>query len=379
MKIAVNTRFLLEDYLEGYGHFLFETIRQMALDHPEHEFLFIFDRPFNQKFIPSDNCKGIVAGPAARHPILWKWWFDVRIPAILRRYKADVFLSCDGFCSLRTHVPQCLVIHDLAFLHFPGFIKRSHLLFYKRYTPKFLKKAAVISTVSAFSKNDIVNNYGIDPAEVEIVNNAARNIFHPIDFSEMQEVRDQFTEGKNYFIYTGSIHPRKNLINLLKAFSIFKKRQKSDWKLVIAGRLAWKFESFTESLKKYKYRSDVVMTGYVGEEELSRLIGAAYAMVYPSLWEGFGMPVLEAMQSAVPVITSEKSAMEEIGGDAALYANVTEPQELAERMMLLYKDETLRNTLIKRGKEKAKNYSWVKTADLLWKSVLKAAETTSGS
>src|SRR3954471_17881625 len=116
MKIAVNTRFLLDQYLEGYGYFLKEVLQRMVIAHPEHEFIFIFDRPFDQQFIFSKNVTGVVAGPPARHPLLWKYWYDVRVPAILKTYKADVFLSCDGFCSLRTNVPQVLVIHDLAFL-----------------------------------------------------------------------------------------------------------------------------------------------------------------------------------------------------------------------------------------------------------------------
>ena len=143
-------------------------------------------------------------------------------------------------------------------------------------------------------------------------------------------------------------------------------------KLVLAGRLAWKSESFTSKLKSFKYRDDVVMTGYLEEKELASVIGAAYGMIYPSLWEGFGVPVLESMLCGTPVITSSNSSMEEIAGGAALLADPTDPADLAAQMMYLYKDETMRMDLIQKGFENAKRYSWDKTATLLWDSILAA-------
>lgn len=372
MRIAVNTRFLLKDYLEGYGYFLYETFRRITEKYPEHEFIFLFDRPFDPRFVFQKNVTPVVAGPAARHPILWKFWYDVKVPSLLKKYKADVFVSCDGFCSLNTSLPQCLVVHDLAFLHYPEAIKKSHLLFYKKYTPKFLNKAKSVVTVSDFSKNDIIRQYGMISKQVDVVYSAAKEIFHPLTDAEKQEVKNKYTDGKEYFVYTGSIHPRKNLVNLLKAFSVFKKRQQSGMKLVLAGRLAWKYEIFIDNLKSYKYRDDVVVTGYLPEAELVGITGAAYAMVYASLFEGFGVPVLEAMKCQVPVITSAGSAMQEMSKDAALYADANSYTDIADKMMLLYKDENLRSELIGKSKTIADEYSWERTAALLWQAIQKA-------
>lgn len=372
MRIAVNTRFLLPDYLEGYGNFLFETLKRITAAHPEHDFLFIFDRPYEERFVFSKNVKAIVAGPPARHPILWKYWYDFKIPAILKKYKADVFLSCDGFCSLRTKLPQCLVVHDLAFFHFPKANKKSHLFFYKKYTPAFLQTAKSVATVSYFSKNDMIQKYAIPESKIDVVYSGVKTIFQPLTSSEKQEIKEKYTAGKEYFIYTGAIHPRKNLMNLLKAFSIFKKRQQTGMKLVLAGRLAWNYDSFVKSLDNYKYRNDVLLTGYIPDLELAKLVGGAYGLVYPSLLEGFGVPVLEAMQCHVPVITSRNSSMEEIAGNAAMYVDADNFTDIADKMMLLYKDETLRQVLIEHGKKAVLNYSWDLTADLLWESLLKA-------
>jgi len=372
MKIAVNTRFLLSNYLEGYGYFVFEVFKYLTNNYPEHQFIFIFDRPFDKRFIFSSNITPVVVGPPARHPLLWKYWYDVKIPSVLKKHKADVFVSVDGLCSLKTSTPQCLVVHDIAFLHYPSHIKRSHLYFFKKYIPKFLQKANSIATVSEFSKKDISNHYKTDPEKINVVYSAAKEIFKPVTIEIAKATKEKYTGGTEYFLYIGAIHPRKNLVNLLKAFSIFKKRQKSNMKLVLAGRLAWKYDSFIQNLKKYKFKEDVIMLGYLSEDDLVKITGSAYALVYPSLFEGFGVPVLEAMKCNVPVITSFGSSMEEIARDAALYADAKNFEDIAGKMMLIYKDEKLRKELIEKGKIIAAQYSWQRTAELLWQSILKA-------
>jgi glycosyltransferase involved in cell wall biosynthesis len=373
MVVAVNTRFLIKGRLEGYGYYIQELLRIISVKHPEHQFYFLFDRPCDLSFLFNNNVHPVVTGPAARHPLLWKYWYDVSVPAALKKIKADVFLSPDGFCSLNTGVPQCLIVHDLGFLHYPKGYKWSHRVFYKRYTGRFLKKAKSIATVSKTSKEDIVKTYGLPGDKISVVPNAARDIFHPLDWQEKLVIKEKYTEGKEYFIYVGAIHPRKNLVNLLKAFSFFKKRQQSNMKLVLAGRLAWKNDSFLDLLKTYKYRKDVVLTGYLEDKELARLMASAYAMVYPSFFEGFGLPVLEAMKSDVPVLTSKDTSMEEVAGSAALYFDPENIQDMATQLMMIYKDENLRNRLIQNGREAREKYNWERSADLLWEAILLAA------
>ncbi|HEU4633363.1 MAG TPA: glycosyltransferase family 1 protein [Flavisolibacter sp.] len=374
MNIAVNTRFLLKDRLEGIGYFTQEVFNVLARQYPQHRFYFLFDQAYSRDFIFSENVHPLVVSPPTRHPLLWKYWFDIKLPLVLKKIKADVFVSTDGFCSLTTTVPQCLVVHDLGFLHQPGAYRKSHLRFYRHYTPKFLKKAKQVATVSQFSKNDIVKQYGKETGKITVVYNGVKEAFQPASFEEQFQTKEVYTSGKEFFLYTGAIQPRKNLINLLKAFSIFKKRQKSEMKLVLAGRLAWKNETFLQLFKTYKYRDDVILTGYLSEKELARLTAAAYALVYPSLFEGFGVPVLEAMKCGVPALTSANTSMQEIGEDAALYFDPADHADIADKLMLIYKDENLRNRLRARGKTVAEKYSWQRTGDLLWESILKAAE-----
>ncbi|MBL7726438.1 MAG: glycosyltransferase family 4 protein [Dinghuibacter sp.] len=374
MRIAVNTRFLLPGYLEGYGHFIREVFSRLVQQHPQHEFIFLFDRPYEQPYVFGSNVQPVVIGPPARHPVLWKWWYDYRVPPILKKLRADVLVSPDGFCSLRTRVPQVTVIHDLAFLHRPKDITRSHLLFYKTYTPKFIKKSSRVITVSETSAQDILQHYPAAANKITVAPNAAREIFQPLTWEQKEAVKAQYTGGKEYFLYTGSIHPRKNLVGLLKAFSVFKKWQQSDMKLLLCGRMAWKNGEFLESLNTYKYRKDVQLTGYLPETELAQLVAAAYAMVYPSFFEGFGMPLVEAMQAGTPVVASDIAALRETGGDAVLLANPNDFNDLAAQMMHVYKDESLRARLIEKGKIQAARFNWQQTAETVWACIQKAAE-----
>lgn len=374
MIVAVNTRFLLSDMLEGYGYFTREVLQELTKTHPEHQFHFFFDRPFSNDFLFSPNVTGHVLQPAARHPLLWKYWFDVNVALRLKRIKAHVFLSPDGQCSLTTSVPQCLVVHDLGFLHYPEGYQKSHLAYYKQFTPKFIRKAATVATVSQFSKDDIIDKYNVPQEKISVVYNGVKEIFGPTSFEEQMAVKDHYTGGSEYFLYAGAIQPRKNIINLLKAFSIFKRRMQSSFKLVLAGRLAWKNEEFLDLLKTYKYRNDVVHTDYMEERELARLMAAAYAFVYPSHFEGFGVPVAEAMRSEVPVLTSKDSAMQEISGEAALYFDPDNVDDIAYKLMFIYKQEGERRNLIEKGKAIAAQYTWRRTAAALWACVENAAK-----
>lgn len=373
MRIAVNAIFLQTDYLEGYGRFVKEIFSRLVKRYPGHEFIFLFDRPYDQSFVFGPNVTPLVVSPAARHPLLFKYWYDIKAPLALKRYKPDVWVQPYGFCSLSTTIPQLLVVHDLSFLHHPGFISWQQRLFYKTFTGRFLRKATRVATVSDYSKQDIIKHYKVPAEMIGIVYNAAGEQFRPIEWQEKQLVKEQYTGGTEYFLCTGGIHPRKNLMNLLKAFSLFKKWQHSNMKLVVAGRLAWQYDDILEKLKTYKYRQDVIRTGYLPDNELAKLTAAAYAAVYPSFFEGFGVPIIEAMRSGVPVITSNTSSMPETGGEAALYADPNDPDAIAKHMLSLYRDETFRSRLIDTGLERATQFNWDTVAELLWENIIQTA------
>ncbi len=371
MRIAVNTRLLLQGKLEGIGWFTHQTLERMVRKHPEHEFIFFFDRPYDPSFIFAPNVTPVVIPPQARHPLLFYMWFEWGVPYMLRKYKADVFLSPDGYMSLSTKVPTCLVIHDLAFEHYPEHFVRSHKMYWRHYSPRFARKAARIATVSTYSKDDIVKHYGINADNIDVVYNGAHAEYRPLSWQEREDAKTKYADGCEYFVFAGALHPRKNIVNLLKAFIAFKKRQRSNMKLVIVGRYAWKYEEVGEMREEMPFKDDVQWVGYMHVDELSKVMGGAYALVYPSLFEGFGIPILEALKCEVPAIVSNTSAMPEVAGDAGLLVDPTDVQDIAAKMEMLHKDETLRKKLIEASKEQVKKFSWDQSADRLWDCLMK--------
>ena len=373
MRIAVNAIFLQKNKLEGYGYFVQEIFSRLAIKYPEHEFIFLFDQGYDEQFVFSKNVMPLVITPKARHAFSFKYWYDVKLPLALRGLKPDVLVQPYGFCSLTIKVPQLLVVHDLAFKHYPHFIAKQHLFYYKAFTKKFLNKAKQIATVSEFSKSDLIAQYHIDSPKIDVIYSAAKTVFKPVPLTIHEQTKSQFAEGEEYFLFVGGVHPRKNLMNLLKAFSIFKRRQRSRMKLLVVGRLAWKYDDIVEKLKTYKYRNDVVLLHYLDEAVLATVMASAYALVFPSFFEGFGVPILEAMQADVPVITSNNSSLLEIGGDAVLYVNPNDPEAIATEMMQLYKDESMRSRFITAGRQQCAKFSWDRTAELMWQSILTTA------
>ncbi|MBA3829674.1 MAG: glycosyltransferase family 4 protein [Taibaiella sp.] len=371
MRIAVNTRLLLKGKLEGIGWFTYQTLERMVRSHPEHEFIFFFDRPYDPSFVFAPNVTPVVVHPQARHPILFYIWFDWSIPRLLKKYKADLFLSQDGFLSLRTKVPQCLVIHDLAFEHYPRHFPLSHLLYWRRYSPLFARKATRIATVSTYSKEDIIKHYGIPAEKIDVVYNGAHDEYHPLGWEEREAVKKEYADGCEYFVFAGALHPRKNIVNLLKAFIAFKKRQHTNMKLVIAGRMAWKYDEVVQLKESMPFKDDVKWVGYMNVDELSKVIGGAYALAYTSLFEGFGIPILEALQCNVPAIVSNTSAMPEVAGAAALLVNPADVQDIADKMLQLYKDEHLRARLVAAAPAQVAKYSWDLSAAKLWECMMK--------
>lgn len=357
--------------LEGIGWFTYQTLERMVHQHPEHDFFFFFDRPYDESFVFSTNVTPVVVPPQARHPILFSLWFDWTLPYVLKKYKIDVFLSPDGYCSLRTTVPTCLVIHDLAFEHYPEHFQFSHRHYWKFFQPRFARKARRIVTVSEFSKQDIVSHYGTDAAKIDVACNGAHDAYRPLRWDEKEAVKKQYADGCEYFVFAGALHPRKNILNLLKAFVAFKKMQRSDMKLVIVGRFAWKYDEVLEMKESMPFKDDVKWVGYMDVDQLSKVTGAAYAMVYPSIFEGFGIPILEALKCDVPAIVSNTSSMPEVAGDAGLQADPLSVDDIADKMQQLYKDENLRARLIAAAPAQVKKFTWEKAANVLWDNIVK--------
>jgi len=355
MRIAVNMVFgVSEDQKKAYRDFMFQVFKRLTNSFPGHQFLFLFDRQFDTEIVFSHNITPVILRPAATNSLLWKFWLDAKIPKALKKYQVDAFVSA-GACSSSTKVPQCLLINGL--------------LANRPYTTGSLRKATILVTTSEHSKQEIFNRYHIQKEKIIVVYAAAREGFEPASSEVADSIRNKYTDDKAYFLCVGCVHPKLNPLTVLKAFSIFKKRQRSNMRLVLIDDFGKKYKSFAQSLKTYKYRDDVIVLERLDEEELTRIAGSAYAVLCPSLQRY--ITVLEVMKCGVPLMTSLSSATEVVK-DAALYVDTKSVDDIAEKMMLIYKDENLRNELIEKGKTIASHYSWQRTAEMLWESILKA-------
>lgn len=375
MKIAVNTRMLLPR-LEGIGNYTLEVMRHMVAQHPEDEFHFFFDRKYDPKFIFGPNVTPHVIWPQARHPLLWTLWFDHMIQRKLAELKPDVFFSPEAFLSMKTEVPTVMTVHDLAYLEFPEGTQKSHLRYLKKHLPLFLKRANRISCVSTFTQTHLLSFYPQFGAKCQVHHNGLSSGFTPLSNDSKEAVKLKYTEGKPYFLYLGAIHPRKNVLRLLRAFEGLKKEVNSEHKLVLAGHFSWDNNELTAAINSSPFKKDIVLLDHIIEERY-RLMGAADAFCYLSLFEGFGLPVLEAMACGIPVVTSKGSAMEEVGGCDVLVANPLIVEDIKQEMIRIINDESLSKKLSEQGQIRAKKFSWSSTSKGVYQLLEDAKELNS--
>ena len=368
MRIAVNTRLLLPDKLEGIGWFAHESLKRIVKAHPEHRFIFLFDRAYDRRFIYADNVEPVVLPPPTRHPLLYLIWFEHMLPRALRRHKVDVFVSPDGFLSTRTSIPQLAVMHDLNFEHYPDDLPPAYSRYYRTWFPRFARKAARIATVSGYSKQDIIARYHVPADRTDVVYNGVGDIFSPLNEKEKRTTRERFTDGAPYLVCVGAMHRRKNLANTFAAFDRLAAGD-AGIRLLIVGERMFKDARMEQAYASMKHKDRVIFAGRLGQAELRLALGAALALVYVSYFEGFGIPVAEAMRCGVPVVAANATSLPEVAGEAAVYCDPFNVEDITRAMRTIVADEALRARLIAAGLERSQRYTWDRTAEGLWASI----------
>ncbi len=369
MKIAVNTRLLIKDKLDGIRWFTYEILKRITRNHPEHEFFFLFDRKYSEDFIFSDNVTPVVLNPPARHPFLWFLWFEISVKRYLKKINADMFLSPDGYLSLSSSIKQIAVIHDINFVHRPQDLPFFSRKYYNYFFPKFARKAFGIATVSEFSKQDIVDRFHISEEKINVVYNGCNEMYIPVPEEIKIQIKSKYSEGKEYFIFIGTLHPRKNIVGLFKAFETFKQETASEMKLLIVGAKMFMTKEIEKTYADLEHKKDIVFTGRLNPEDLHYVLASAYAMTFVPFFEGFGIPLIEAMNCDVPVICSNTTSLPEVAGDAALFVNPFDVEDIKNAMLKIIEDEDLRKNLIEKGRKRKEDFSWDKTAESLWEII----------
>jgi len=257
---------------------------------------------------------------------------------------------------------KILTIPDLAFVYYPGFIEQKNLKYLERFVKGSAEKASKIITISDHTKNDIIKHFGIPPLKIITTHLAAAPDFKPVEKEKSKKlVTQKYKIKKDYLLFVGTLEPRKNIETLIKAFSRLMLIRKK-YQLVICGSRGWYWEGIFKLIRKNYLTGDVKVLGYVSQKDLPLLYSAADLFAFPSFYEGFGLPVLEAMSCGTPVVCSNTSSLPEIAGEAAIYFNPFDTSELAARISEVLTNEPLRQKLIAAGLEQAKKFSWEKTA-----------------
>ena len=364
MKIAVNTRLLLPHKLEGIGWFTYEIFKRLTKDHPEVEWTFLFDRPYDPQFLFTDAINAKVVWPPSRHPILWYWWFERSIPKVLRNIKADLFISPDGYLSLKSEVPSLSVIHDINFEHHPELVPKLAGNYYRHYFPKYARKATRLATVSEYSRSDIATTYGVSHEKIDLVYNGCGDFFKPLSLTEQQSVKQEVSNGAAYFIFIGALSPRKNIAGMLEAYKTYcDSGGKASF--LIVGEKMFMNEDIENAWEEHPYQNRIMFTGRLEGEGLNRVLASSQALLFVSHFEGFGIPIIEAFKAGVPVITSTTTSMPEVAGDAAILCDPKNSDQMSQAMIDV-EDPSIRKEMILKGNERSQLFSWDRSAEMMW-------------
>ncbi len=345
----------------GISEYSFELLKQfggfrisnLPTDREDFEFrIYLKNKPLAHMPKMNNYWKYKIIGPT---PL----WTQIALPLdlYLRNPRPDVVFTPTHYAPRFSPIPIVISIMDLSYIYYPELFKKSDLFQLKNWTAYSVKKAKKILTISNASKNDIIKTYGIASDKVIVT--------YPGVSSSKSE---SFSNGMNklsiegkYILFVGTLQPRKNIERLVEAFSIIAQKQK-DLRLVIVGKKGWLYDSILAAPKAFGIEDRVLFLDFVRNEELIWLYQHAVCFVLPSLYEGFGLPVLEAMKYGCPVITSNVSSLPEAGGDAALYVNPENTQDIKEKILLFLENDKLRNEHIEKGYQQVKKFSWKKTA-----------------
>jgi len=362
MKIAIHSADLDHERIDGTRVYLLNMLKNFALADRKDSFGIYHQNEFNSRLAPPKFANYLIK----KLPFPF-FWTQTRFAWQLFFDKPDVLWMPVHNMPIvrRKNLKTVVTIHDLAFKIFPDYFPKKDLLKLNRLSDLAINNANRIIAVSQATKNDILKFYP------QLAEEKITVIHHGFDsqlFSKKVSIEKSGAvlgnwklEIGNYILYVGAIQPRKNLGVLIEAFEKIKIKN-PELKLVIAGAPAWKYEDTLEKIASSEFKADIIITGTVPFEWLSALYQNASVFVFPSLYEGFGIPVLEAMASGVPVVLANNSSLPEVAGDGALYFDTQDCDDLARCLEDVMNNEELRDTMVEKGSKRALDFSWEKCA-----------------
>jgi glycosyltransferase involved in cell wall biosynthesis len=313
------------------------------------------DNLYINKFIPSKVYK-LLTGYLPIH-------YDCFFP------KGDIYHFFNFVApSISKKKKVIITIHDMVYKVMPETVSAKTLYILNRDLERSIKRANAIITVSEHSKRDLMKYHQVDEEKISIVNPGIDYPFfekgQSMDHGTINRVKEKYALPDKYILYLGTLEPRKNIGSIIDAYELLSEEIKSEYKLVLAGRVGWKANEILKKIENTPSADNIVRVGYVDEVDKPFIYGIAHAFVFPSLYEGFGMPVVEAMACGTAVVTSNNSSLPEAGGEAALYSDALDAKAISENIRHLLLDEVVRDQLVQKGIQHAKTFSWKDSADM---------------
>ncbi|GAA0533471.1 glycosyltransferase [Chitinophaga japonensis] len=365
MTIGVSAVSIPEDTPADSNNAYTEIVLRMCARHPEHSFILFFDRPVPPQLSLPVNATPVVLPLKGNARWRRRWWWQWQLHRALLRHRPAVFLAMDGMLPLRSRIPAVLFINDLSFLQGAAGMPGKWQRYLQRQTVQYVDKAQKVLLLTGALRQALLEYAPAAAGKLRVLPAAVHESYHPLSWEEREAVKQQYTNGVEYFIVTGALHPRNNITPLLKAFSALKRRLHSNMKLVLAGSPTPAGLEIADSLRTYRFRQDVVWLQEPDQAALAQLTAAAYAMIYTTRLAGTALPVYAALQCEVPVIALDGPAAREAGKDALLYADPRRQEDLADKLCLLYKDEQLRARLLQEMAALPRTGGWDACADEL--------------
>ena len=381
MKVSFDVQVLLEEQKTGIGRMTEALIREFKNDAEINPTLHFYD------FLNSDKKKSVIeqyqkSGFSVKcckwlhRGIYLRTWKYIPIP-----YRFIFQEECEISQFFGFDVPpnakgkKIVFVHDMAYKTCPETVDRGVRRILERNMQNTCKWADCIVTVSEFSKKEIIKYIGVSGNKIKVMPSGVDlELYHPnYNIKEIERTKEKYKIEGNYILYIGTIEPRKNIITLIEAYDSLVKSEKDVPLLVISGKKGWLYDGIFQKVKELNLEEKIIFTGYLEREEAPLLLNGAMMFVFPSIYEGFGLPPLEAMACGTPVIVADAASLPEVVNDAGLKVNPYNPEELSSAMKTFINDPSLRELYSKKGIERASGFTWKHSKDILkgiYKSIL---------
>ena len=349
----------------GVGHYTFELARALARAHPADQFELISPKPFDEYVFEREPIANLSFIKGKSSAIRGHWW-SVGLPLYAKRAGLDLFHGTNFELPLWNRRRTVLTIHDLSALRYPE-LHRPRLARRARVRlPLAAKLARAIITPTEAVKREVCSQFRLKAEKVTAIHEAPRKVFQPLPLDQTVEIRKHLGIENDFLLFVGTLEPRKNLLTLLKAFEQILRHTSWRPQLVVAGGQGWLMDETFSFLKESGLNEHLRLTGYLNDQELQALYSSCKAFIYPSLYEGFGLPPLEAMACGAPVIATRIPALQETLADAAILLEPVDVDGLARAIISILENDDRRRELSSSGLEQAAQYSWERAAQLTY-------------